>query len=145
MKQITWGNQWIGYDDPDTIAMKKKFASGMCFGGTMIWSVDFETGNGINSEDDDEHAPKTTDGRCGKEHGNTVCGDWADGGCCSSSGYCGNGPSHCGNGCLSGPCLEAAETTDGTCGPNHGNSICGSWPGGTYSWTHNCSFHTFHT
>ena len=131
MKQITWGNQWIGYDDPDTIAMKKKFASGMCFGGTMIWSVDFESGDGVNSDDVDETAPKTTDGRCGPEHGNTVCGDWADGGCCSSSGFCGNGPSHCGNGCQSGPCLEAAETSDGTCGPNYGNSICGSWPGGS--------------
>ena len=37
MKQITWDNQWIGYDDSETIEMKKKFASGLCFGGTMIW------------------------------------------------------------------------------------------------------------
>ena len=66
MKQITWDNQWIGYDDSDTITMKKKFASGMCFGGTMIWSVDFETGNnGVLLDEADENAPKTTDGRCG--------------------------------------------------------------------------------
>lgn len=24
MKQLTWGNQWIGYDDFETIAMKKQ-------------------------------------------------------------------------------------------------------------------------
>lgn len=46
MKQITWDDQWIGYDDEETVAMKKKWASGYCFGGTMAWSVDFKTGSG---------------------------------------------------------------------------------------------------
>jgi len=46
MKQITWEDQWIGYDDADTVAMKKKWTSGLCFGGTMVWSVDFDSGNG---------------------------------------------------------------------------------------------------
>ena len=46
VKQITWDDQWIGYDDAETIALKKKQASELCFGGTMIWSVDFDTGNG---------------------------------------------------------------------------------------------------
>lgn len=46
MKQITWEDQWIGYDDAETVAMKKKWASGLCFGGTMFWSVDFDVGNG---------------------------------------------------------------------------------------------------
>lgn len=46
MKQITWDDQWIGYDDSDTIALKKQWASGLCFGGTMIWSVDFNSGTG---------------------------------------------------------------------------------------------------
>ena len=46
MKQITWDDQWIGYDDSETVGMKKNWASGFCFGGTMIWSVDFDTGNG---------------------------------------------------------------------------------------------------
>ena len=41
MKQITWDDQWIGYDDLETIANKKSWADKMCFGGTMIWSVDF--------------------------------------------------------------------------------------------------------
>jgi len=46
MKQITWADQWIGYDDPETIAMKKEWASGYCFGGTMAWSIDFASGFG---------------------------------------------------------------------------------------------------
>ncbi|KAL8681974.1 MAG: hypothetical protein Q9224_006813 [Gallowayella concinna] len=47
MKQITWDDQWIGYDDEETTTMKKKWASGYCFGGTMIWSIDFKSGSGI--------------------------------------------------------------------------------------------------
>ncbi|KAL8637213.1 MAG: hypothetical protein Q9228_005493 [Teloschistes exilis] len=47
MKQITWDDQWIGYDDEETTEMKKKWASGYCFGGTMIWSIDFKTGAGV--------------------------------------------------------------------------------------------------
>ncbi|KAL1858931.1 hypothetical protein Daus18300_009801 [Diaporthe australafricana] len=46
MKQLTWGNQWIGYDDDDTIRMKKNWASQQCYGGTMIWSVDLYSGSG---------------------------------------------------------------------------------------------------
>lgn len=33
MKQITWADQWIGYDDAETIALKKAWADGQCFGG----------------------------------------------------------------------------------------------------------------
>ncbi|KAI4274222.1 MAG: hypothetical protein LQ337_004074 [Flavoplaca oasis] len=46
IKQITWENQWVGYDDEETAAMKTKWASSYCFGGTMIWSVDFKSGGG---------------------------------------------------------------------------------------------------
>jgi chitinase len=44
MKQVTWDDQWIGYDDEETFAAKKAFADGLCFGGTMIWSIDFQAG-----------------------------------------------------------------------------------------------------
>ncbi|KAI8310233.1 Chitotriosidase-1 [Colletotrichum sp. SAR11_240] len=40
MKQITWDDQWIGYDDEETFAAKRSFADGLCFGGTMIWPDD---------------------------------------------------------------------------------------------------------
>ncbi|KAI4653688.1 hypothetical protein J4E93_001455 [Alternaria ventricosa] len=49
----------------------------------------------------------TTDGSCGAKFGNTVCGNWAQGSCCSMYGYCGNTTSHCGEGCQNGPCLRA--------------------------------------
>lgn len=49
----------------------------------------------------------TTDGSCGAKFGNTVCGDWAQGSCCSMYGYCGNTTAHCGEGCQSGPCNQA--------------------------------------
>lgn len=48
IKQITWDDQWIGYDDEETTAMKKRWASGYCFGGTMIWSIDFKSGSGMS-------------------------------------------------------------------------------------------------
>ncbi|KAF2034342.1 DUF1929-domain-containing protein [Setomelanomma holmii] len=49
----------------------------------------------------------TVDGSCGATFGNTVCGDWAQGSCCSMYGYCGNTTAHCGEGCQSGPCVNA--------------------------------------
>jgi chitinase len=46
VKQITWDDQWIGYDDRDTIAMKMKWGDEHCLGGTAIWSTDFDSGSG---------------------------------------------------------------------------------------------------
>lgn len=43
-KQISWDDQWIGYDDAETLAVKTEWAAEHCFGGTMIWSLDMETG-----------------------------------------------------------------------------------------------------
>lgn len=34
-KQITFDDQWIGYDDADTVALKKSWGNDYCFGGTM--------------------------------------------------------------------------------------------------------------
>ncbi|ESZ99230.1 oviduct-specific glycoprotein [Sclerotinia borealis F-4128] len=42
MKELTWDDQWIGYDDEETFAAKKKVANSLCFGGTMVWSIDFQ-------------------------------------------------------------------------------------------------------
>ncbi|KAM7214793.1 Glycoside hydrolase superfamily [Rhypophila decipiens] len=46
MKELTWDDQWIGYDDADTIKAKKEWANNQCFGGTMAWSIDFNSGVG---------------------------------------------------------------------------------------------------
>lgn len=37
----------------------------------------------------------TTDGTCGGANGNTVCGNWPNGPCCSLYGFCGNTNGHC--------------------------------------------------
>lgn len=54
--------------------------------------------------------PATTDGTCGANNGNTVCGNWPQGSCCSAYGFCGSTTAHCGNGCQSGPCTGAPAT-----------------------------------
>lgn len=52
MKQLTWSDQWVGYDDLETIAMKKQWANAHCFGGTMIWSIDLYSGPGSGDTPD---------------------------------------------------------------------------------------------
>lgn len=52
MKVLTAGDQWMGYDDLETIELKKDFASSLCFGGTMIWSVDLYSGSGSGNTPD---------------------------------------------------------------------------------------------
>jgi len=46
IKQISWDDQWVGFDDQETIGMKEKWGDEHCLGGTAIWSIDFDTGAG---------------------------------------------------------------------------------------------------
>jgi len=47
VKELIYNNdQWIGYDDEETIALKVEYANSACLGGTMIWSLDFGSGAG---------------------------------------------------------------------------------------------------
>ncbi|KAF5711921.1 (trans)glycosidase [Fusarium mundagurra] len=40
-KYATWGSdQWIGYDDADTLALKMNWADGLCLGGAVFWALD---------------------------------------------------------------------------------------------------------
>ncbi|KAI8625119.1 hypothetical protein F5Y19DRAFT_277848 [Xylariaceae sp. FL1651] len=52
MKYLVWSDQWVGYDDLQTIAMKKAWASSHCFGGTVIWSIDLFSGAGSGNTPD---------------------------------------------------------------------------------------------
>ncbi|KAK4555299.1 hypothetical protein LTR86_007596 [Recurvomyces mirabilis] len=70
--------------------------------------------------------PATTDGSCGSLRGDTVCGEWPLGACCSMYGFCGNTSAHCGHGCQSGPCLQAPvvpapEASPAPANPNPGS------------------------
>lgn len=73
MKYLVWSNQWIGYDDLDTIAMKKSWASSHCFGGTMIWSIDLFSGSGSGDTPDGTVScssdPGGTSGQSGSSSG----------------------------------------------------------------------------
>ena len=76
MKQLTWSNQWIGYDDLETIGMKKEWASGHCFGGTMIWSIDLYSGTGSGDTPDgsgssDPGSPGSGSGQSGSSDGDS--------------------------------------------------------------------------
>ncbi|GKT46329.1 chitinase-3-like protein 2 [Colletotrichum spaethianum] len=125
MKELVFDDQWVGYDDEETVAMKKKFANNYCFGGTMAWSVDFNSGTG-----DSDTAPVSTDSKCGPANGGTTCTGSTFGKCCSVAGYCGSTDDYCGSGCLSGECFKGVQTTDGTCGIGANGAICGTWPQG---------------
>jgi len=45
-RQITFGDQWIPYDDRNTFAAKAQYADQHCLGGMMIWSIDLAASNG---------------------------------------------------------------------------------------------------
>ncbi|GJJ07068.1 hypothetical protein Clacol_001267 [Clathrus columnatus] len=41
VKYIVWnGNQWVSYDDAQTLQMKLNYANSICLSGTLIWSLD---------------------------------------------------------------------------------------------------------
>ncbi|PSR80523.1 glycosyl hydrolases family 18-domain-containing protein [Coniella lustricola] len=61
MKYLVWSDQWMGYDDLETIAMKKNWASEHCFGGTMIWSIDLYSGSGSGNTPDGGGSSSSTD------------------------------------------------------------------------------------
>jgi len=44
MMQISYGNQFVAYDDEYTFYLKKQFADANCMGGTMMWSIDLDNG-----------------------------------------------------------------------------------------------------
>jgi chitinase len=39
VKVITWGDQWVAYDDKDTYQQKADFARSECLGGVMVWAL----------------------------------------------------------------------------------------------------------
>ncbi|KAL3428232.1 hypothetical protein PVAG01_01741 [Phlyctema vagabunda] len=63
MKQLTWDDQWIGYDDDETLAAKKEFADSLCFGGTMVWSIDFQFDKYYEPDDSDDSDDSDDDGQ----------------------------------------------------------------------------------
>ncbi|RSL86747.1 hypothetical protein CDV31_016357 [Fusarium ambrosium] len=43
VKYVTWGgDQWVSYDDKDTIKQKIEFANALGLGGLLIWAIDLD-------------------------------------------------------------------------------------------------------
>jgi chitinase len=41
-KEITWDDQWVAFDDEETVKLKTEWANTNCLGGLMVWSVCFD-------------------------------------------------------------------------------------------------------
>ncbi|KAJ4035273.1 hypothetical protein NW756_008518 [Fusarium oxysporum] len=39
VKIVTWGKQWVSFDDEDTLKMKVDCAGERCLGGVMVWAI----------------------------------------------------------------------------------------------------------
>lgn len=43
IKYIVWdSDQWVSYDDEETLALKRTFANKKCLGGRMVWALDLD-------------------------------------------------------------------------------------------------------
>lgn len=51
-KWVTWNsNQWVSYDDGETMQLKIKAANKWCLGGTMVWAVDLDDKDSTSTND----------------------------------------------------------------------------------------------
>ncbi|KAG4273145.1 chitinase [Fusarium proliferatum] len=47
---VTWdSNQWVSWDDAETLKMKLDYANENCLGGTMVWAIDLDDGTLIEA------------------------------------------------------------------------------------------------
>ncbi|KAI9775109.1 MAG: hypothetical protein M1839_001420, partial [Geoglossum umbratile] len=47
VKQVVFGgNQWVSYDDAETLSLKIDYANSKCLGGTMIWAASTDDAQG---------------------------------------------------------------------------------------------------
>ncbi|KAM0669606.1 hypothetical protein ACQRIU_000001 [Beauveria bassiana] len=43
VKVAAWDDQWVAYDDHDTLKMKSEYAQSRCMGGVMVWAISHDT------------------------------------------------------------------------------------------------------
>jgi hypothetical protein len=53
-KEASWDDQWVSFDDSDTIAKKQELANDRCLGGTALWAIDY----GVCPSGGDSPSPK---------------------------------------------------------------------------------------
>jgi len=50
VKVVHWDDQWLSYDDAETLKMKADYARSLCLGGVMVWAISHDTtglGSGV--------------------------------------------------------------------------------------------------
>ncbi|KAH9872172.1 hypothetical protein IAQ61_005007 [Plenodomus lingam] len=65
VKEITWDDHWVGYDDAETFDLKLKLANNRCLGGTALWAIDYATcgGDGGPPQPGSSVAPAPTESK----------------------------------------------------------------------------------
>lgn len=43
------GDQWVGYDDAESVALKVRYMKGHGLGGVFVWSIENDDVNGVCS------------------------------------------------------------------------------------------------
>ncbi|KAK1758816.1 glycoside hydrolase superfamily [Echria macrotheca] len=60
VKIVTWGgNQWVSWDDAQTLKIKQDFANQRCLGGTFVWAIDLDDGTLIDALGSNLSRPKS--------------------------------------------------------------------------------------
>ncbi|KAI1375547.1 carbohydrate-binding module family 18 [Hypoxylon crocopeplum] len=139
---LTCGNTGVGtsgYTCPDSLCCSQY---GYCGNTTDYCSTGCQSqfgicggsgGDGDDGSGDDGDggtSPDLTCGTTGAGENGYIC---PTGMCCSQYGYCGNSTNYCEDGCQAafGTCTagsggNASGSTDGRCGPDYGNTVCGA-------------------
>ncbi|EWC46483.1 hypothetical protein DRE_04206 [Drechslerella stenobrocha 248] len=47
VKYLSWDDQWVSFDDAESIAFKKHWAAARCIGGLMVWALDQDTPDNV--------------------------------------------------------------------------------------------------
>ncbi|KAK1999146.1 family 18 glycosyl hydrolase, partial [Colletotrichum falcatum] len=58
VKILTWGDNWLTYDDEETLRLKADFARSQCLGGVMVWAISQDTENAKYSKALSRVAPR---------------------------------------------------------------------------------------
>ncbi|KAJ6133076.1 hypothetical protein N7471_008291, partial [Penicillium samsonianum] len=45
VKAVSFGDQWVSYDDADTFKIRGDFAKSQCLGGVMVWAISHDNNN----------------------------------------------------------------------------------------------------
>ncbi|KAF4943273.1 hypothetical protein FSARC_14968 [Fusarium sarcochroum] len=47
VKLVTYNDQWVAFDDAETLRQKSEYAQSHCLGGLMVWTIDHDTRDGV--------------------------------------------------------------------------------------------------